>query len=123
MRRGGAAVNSAAASRARASIGRRGELVSVRRMSTTLPQTVTFRADVRAVVAGYAPSELVNGITVGSRKVILSRLDLDAAGFPTLAKGDRIYLGATFGTTTTIQTIDPDHREYQGCLDISVSGA
>ncbi len=115
-------MNAVAAERARASIARTGELVSVRRMSTTLPLTVLNRADVMAVVAGYAPVELVAGITAGSRKVVLSQLDLDAAGFPPLKKGDRIYLGKLFETQTTISAIDPDHREFQACLEISTTG-
>jgi len=116
-------MNSVSAERARASIGRSGQLISVRRLSTTTPQTVIARADVKATVRGYAPDELVNGITQGSRKVIVSLLDLTAAGFPLpVKKSDRIYLGALFDTVTTIQTIDPDHREYQACLEISTSG-
>lgn len=75
-------MNSAAATRARAGIDRRGELVSFRRMSSGSQQTILNQADVKATVAGYAPVELVNGITSGSRKVIVSRLDLEALGFP-----------------------------------------
>ncbi len=117
-------MNAAAAGRARASIGRSGELISVRRMSTGTPQTVIARADVKATVRGYAPVELVNGITSGSRRVIVSLLDLTAAGFPLpVKKNDRIYLGALFDTATTIQSVDPDHREFQGCLEISTTGA
>jgi hypothetical protein len=52
-------MNPASAERARASIGRVGELVSVRRMSAETPQTVLNRADVMAVVRGYVPVELV----------------------------------------------------------------
>lgn len=116
-------MNPASAKRARDAIRRRGELVSVRRMTSTLPSTVANRADVKATVRGYVPAELVNGITIGSRRVIISQLDLHAAGYPTIRKGDRIYLGKTFETPTTIMTVDPDHREYQSCFDISVSGA
>jgi hypothetical protein len=93
-------------------------------MTTTSPQTVLARADVKATVRGYAPDKLVNGITVGSRKVVVSVLDLIAADFPMpVKKGDRIYLGAAFELVTTIEAVDPDHREFQGCLDISTKGA
>lgn len=114
--------NAASSARARAAINRRGELVSVRRLGSGTPRAILNRADVKAIVAGYSPVELVNGITQGSRRVILSQLDLDAAGFPPLKKSDWIYLGDTFQSQTAIQGIDPDHREYQGCLDISVLG-
>jgi hypothetical protein len=92
-------------------------------MTTTLPQTAAARADVKAIVSGYVPSEMVNGITSGSRKIIVSRLDLEDAGYPVpLKKGDRIYLGAGLDVPTTIQTVDEDHREYLGCYDIVTQG-
>lgn len=116
-------MNRAAATRARAGIDRRGELVSFRRMSSGSQQTILNQADVKATVAGYAPVELVNGITSGSRKVIVSRLDLEALGFPVPPKkGDRIYLGKVFENATTIASVDPDHREYNGCYDIVTTG-
>ena len=114
-------MNQESAKRARAAIGRRGELISLRRINGA--GTVTARADVKATVAGYAPIELANGITAGSRKVIVSRLDLDAAGYPVPPKkGDRIYLGASFETPTTIDSVDADRREYQACYEISSAG-
>jgi hypothetical protein len=117
-------MNAAAAKRTRDAIKRRGELISVRRMSATTPQTILNQADVKATVAGYAPVELVNGITQGSRRVIVSRLDLEAAGFPAPPKkGDRICLGESFANVTTIQAVDPDHREYQAVYEISTLGA
>lgn len=117
-------MNSSAAERARAGINRRGHLVSFRRMTTTLPQTFVARADVRAIVTGYSPAELVNGITSGSRRVVVSLVDLAGANFPLpLKKGDRIYLGAALDVATTIATIDEDRRKYQGCADISTNGA
>lgn len=114
----------AAASRAQASIDRVGQVVSFRRMTSTTPQTATARADVKASVRGYAPDELVNGITAGSRRIIVSKLTLQAAGYPVpLVKGDRIYIGDTFEKSTTIQSVDPDHREYAGCYEIVTTGA
>lgn len=116
-------MNMESAKRAQAAIARRGELISVRRMAATTPQTVSARADVKATVHGYDPSELVNGITAGTRKIVLSRLDLEAVGFPVPPiKGDRIYLGAALDAPTTIQTVDTDRREYQGCFEITATG-
>ena len=113
----------AAAARARRGIKRRGHTVSFRRMGKTLPLTPTATADVKAVVEGYSLTELVNGITSGSRKVIVSRLDLEDAGFPVPPmKDDRIYLGPGLDQQTTIVSVDADHREYQACYDIVTSG-
>ncbi|KIZ41428.1 hypothetical protein OO17_15090 [Rhodopseudomonas palustris] len=92
-------------------------------MTTTMPQTVLARADVKATVEGYKPDELISGITAGSRKVIVSLLELISAGFPMpIKKGDRIYLGDALDVPTTIDAVDPDHREFSGCLDISTKG-
>jgi hypothetical protein len=112
-------MNVGSAARARRGIQRRGHKVSFRR---GLPATST--AEVFAVVEGYGPGELVNGITSGTRHIIVSRLDLEGAGFPVPPrKGDRIYLGAAFDLPTTIESVDPDHREYMACYDIVTKGA
>jgi hypothetical protein len=117
-------MNVAGAARARRGLRRRGHKVSFRRMTTTLPQAAANTADVFAVIEGYGPGELVNGITSGTRHLIVSRLDLEDAGFPVPPKkGDRIYLGAALDLPTTIKTVDPDHREYLGCYDIVTEGA
>jgi hypothetical protein len=109
-------MNAAAEKRARDGINRRGHILSFRRGNA--------RADVKAISCGYAPDRLVPGITVGTRHLVVSVLDLQAAGFPVpLRKGDRVYFGAALDVPTTIGSVDPDHREYQGCLDISVTGA
>lgn len=113
-------MNSASAARARDGISRRGHVVSFRRMTKTLPLTIQSQADVKAIVEGYSPEEFAPGITAGTRKIIVSILDLRDAGFPLpVTKLDNVYIG---GLKTTIQTIDPDHREYQGCLEIVTEG-
>ncbi|MBA2708555.1 MAG: hypothetical protein H0U59_12195 [Gemmatimonadaceae bacterium] len=112
-----------AAARARRGINKRGHLISFRRMTTSLPQTASNTANVKAVVEGYAPDELVNGITSGTRHVIVSKLDLIAASYPVPpVKGDRIYLGTGYAYATTIKSVDEDHREYNGCYDIVTEG-
>lgn len=118
----GSEVNNASAARARRGINTRGTLVSFRRLTSTLPQTVAFRADVKVVGAGYALSDLTNGVSVGTRKIIVSKLDLAAHGFPEIVKGDRVYIGAAFDTWVEIQAIDDVHREYNGCLDLTIKG-
>ncbi|MBR0945951.1 hypothetical protein [Bradyrhizobium liaoningense] len=113
-------MNFDSAKRAQAGISRRGEVVSLRRWTGG---AVAARADVRATVQGYDSTELVTGITAGSRRVIISRLDLEAADFPApSAKGDRIYLGSSLDIPTHIETVDADRREYQGCYEITTAG-
>ncbi|MHC2503873.1 hypothetical protein ACVI8K_010850, partial [Bradyrhizobium barranii subsp. barranii] len=112
-------MDQAAADRAREAINRRGQVISIRRMTKTTPQTVASRADLKATVRNYTPDELVKGITAGMRLITVSKLELAAKGFPIPpVKGDRIYLGDAFVTPTTIDTVDPDHREYQGCYEL-----
>lgn len=91
-------------------------------MTTTNPQTIVKQADVKATPAGYTPEELAAGITQGRRKLVVSKLELEAKGFPVPPKkGDRVVLDGN--RVTTIETVDPDHREYNGCYDIAVTGA
>ncbi|MCK1577804.1 hypothetical protein [Bradyrhizobium sp. 174] len=116
-------MDQAAADRAREAINRVGQIISVRRMTKTTPQTATSRADIKAAVRNYTPEEMVNGVTAGMRLITVSKLDLAAAGFPNPPiKGDRIYLGDALAIPTTIDTVDPDHREYQGCYEIRTTG-
>ncbi len=114
-------MDAAGAARARRGIKRRGHVISFRRLNRV--GAVLNRADVKAVSAGYAPTELVNGVTAGTRHLIVSRLDLEAAGFPVPpVKGDRIFFGAALDVETTIGSVDIDHREYLGCYDIVTTG-
>ena len=112
-------MNLPSAQRAQAAIGRRGHLISLRRGMGDGAQ----RADVKAIVWGYSPDQLTPGITVGTRRLIVSRLDLEAAGFPVPPdKGDWIHLGEAFGIPTHVDAVDVDHREHQGCYDVTVKG-
>lgn len=116
-------MDAAGAARARRGINRRGHLVSFRRLSKEATPQIVNRADVKATVAGYALDQLVSGISVGTRKLIVSKLDLEAQGFPIPpVKGDKVYLGATFNTPLTIDAVDGDHREYQACYEIVAKG-
>ena len=109
------------AERAQAAIKRRGVEVSIRRMSSTLPQTVVAQADVKGMFGHAGPEKtLVVGVTYGTRSLIISALDLAAAGFPVpVVKGDRIYLS---DKPTTIDHVDEQHREWQGCIEIRLTG-
>ncbi len=109
-----------AAARARASIDRVGHTVTFKRVVGKIPNHTTVTKDVKAVVSGYKPEELVGGITAGSRKIIVSALALSAAGYAVpVVKGDYVI---SLGKEMIVETVDLDHREYLGCYDIVATG-
>lgn len=117
-------MDNASAARAAAAIARVGHAVTFTRTGLVPPNpnpTTIASATVKAVVSGYAPSELINGITLGSRRVIVSAQALAAASFPLpVVKGDKVTAS---GKELRVEAVDPDHREYIGCLDITALGA
>jgi len=116
-------MDAAAARRAQAGIERRGHDVTFARVGLAPPNpnpTTIASATVKAIVSGYKPEELINGITLGSRKIIVSVLALQKASFPLpVVKGDKITAS---GEELRVESVDPDHREYIGCLDITAIG-
>lgn len=117
-------MNQAAADRARAAIERVGHSVTFTRTGLVPPNpnpTVIASVTVKAVVSGYKPTELIAGITLGSRKIIVSEQALSEGGFPVpVAKTDKV---TSLGKEMSIQAVDRDRREWQGCLDIVALGA
>lgn len=57
-----------------------GQLITLRR--TTGTQQIPFDVQVKAMVRGYSPEELIGGITQQDSMVILSPTDIDAKGWP-----------------------------------------
>ena len=113
-------MDTASARQAKADIDSVGHTVTFKRVTGKIPNQTTVTKDVKAVVAGYKPEELVGDITVGSRQVIVSDLALSAAGFPVpVVKGDYII---SMGREMIVLTVDRDHREYLGCVDIVATG-
>lgn len=105
---------------ARAAIDRWGHTVTFKRITGSIPNQTTTTKDCKAIVSGYRPEELVGGITVGSRKVIVSETALSDAGFPIpVKKGDSVI---ALGKEMVIQAIDADRRYLQRCLEISATG-
>jgi hypothetical protein len=105
---------------ARAAIDRWGHTVTFKRVTGSIPNQTTTTKDCKAIVSGYRPEELVGGITVGSRKVIVSEAALADAGFPVpVKKGDYII---ALGREMVIQTVDADRRYSQGVLEVSAAG-
>ncbi|MCO5129228.1 MAG: hypothetical protein M9932_01515 [Xanthobacteraceae bacterium] len=113
-------MDNASAARARAAIERRGHTVTFKRVTGAYPNQTTVSKDVKAVVSGYKPEELINGITLGSRKIIVSEQALADVGFPVhVVKSDKITVQ---GKELSVEAVDRDRREWQGCLDIAAIG-
>lgn len=73
-------------------LSQQGERVILRRI---VPNAPAIEAHVRAVITGYAPNELVNGIQQGDQRAIISASDVAAdTGVESIRQGDKIvYLG------------------------------
>jgi hypothetical protein len=106
----------------RAQVHTHGETVTLRRVNTApAPATeVTLPANVR----GYRPEELVGGIGLGHREVLILAEDVDRVGFPApIRRNDRIVVG---GTALTVTDVDVHTRRVAGVLiayDIVATGA
>lgn len=63
-----------------AALGKAGQDIRLQRLTGT--QSIPFEVTCRAVVRGYAPEELINGITQQDSFVILSPTQIEAKGWP-----------------------------------------
>lgn len=110
-----------------AEMERRGEVVSLRRRKpNSIPAAFEPEVDVRSIVTGYAPSELVGGINQGDSRVILLAEDVAAGGFPlpiTSTNGiDVVWIN---GRQRTIKSVDEYTHRIAGVLlayDCTVRG-
>lgn len=92
----------------------RGETVALRRYSGSGPDRPWFDAEARAVVSGYRPEELAEGIVQGDQKLIVLAEDLVAAQFPLpLLKGDKAIVR---GRMLNIEAADGNTRRVAGVL-------
>ncbi|MCJ2019603.1 hypothetical protein MKK84_19555 [Methylobacterium sp. E-065] len=106
---------------------RRGEVVSLRRRkANSSPPTFDAQINVRAIVTGYAPSELVGGINQGDSRVILLAADVATGGFPvpflTNNGLDVVWIN---GRQRTIKNVDDNTHRIAGVLlayDCTVRG-
>lgn len=95
--------------RYRRAIRQHGEPVLFRRYTGTGANRPVFNAEVRAVVTGYQPHELIGGIVQGDRKVILLAEDLSRAQIATIAIGDKLVVR---GRELSIGAVDDStHRD------------
>jgi hypothetical protein len=96
--------------RYRRAIRQHGEAVLFRRYTGSGASRPEFNAELRAVVTGYQPQELIGGIVQGDRKVILLAEDVNKAqiGLP-LTTNDKIVVR---GRVLAIGAVDDStHRD------------
>lgn len=80
-----------------------GETVVVRRLTGANPQ-IPLDCSVKAVVRGYAPQELVGGITQNDKKVTISHAEMSLAQWPwPLKKDDRVLID---GKAAVVQSVE-----------------
>ncbi len=74
-------------------VRRRGQTVTLTR---TVPNAPAIEKDVRAFVRGYEPGDLPSGVTVGTRKVVISPTALRGTPFDAerdwLRPGDKVLI-------------------------------
>lgn len=89
-----------------------GETVTLRRVNAS-PAAPTDH-QVRARVVGYQPEELVGGIQIGDRKVILLAEDVPGSFLPFLLGGrDKIVVR---GKALNVESVDDSTRRVAGEL-------
>jgi hypothetical protein len=97
---------------------REGEAITIRRGATT--------AVVRGKVRGFTPEELLSGIEIGERHVLLLAEDVEASGFPLPFRTGGTDKLVVRGRTWNIDDVDDSTFRVAGELmvyDIRASGA
>lgn len=95
-----------------AEFDRRGDVVTLQRK---LDAGAYARADVRALVKGFQPNELVGGLDQGDRQIWALAADAVAANWPIPpVKGDKIRVR---GNALIIQSVDADSHREGGVLN------
>jgi hypothetical protein len=100
-----------------------GETVTLRRVNSSGPPT---DVPVLARVAGFSPQELVGGVNVGDRKIIILAEDVETSGFPVPIKAGGTDKIMVRGKSLTILDVDDSTRRIAGTLvayEIRASGA
>jgi hypothetical protein len=78
--------------RYRRAIRQHGEPVLFRRYTGSGTNRPVFNAELRAVVTGYQPQELIGGIVFGERRVIILAEDVFKAQIGTIQNADKIVV-------------------------------
>jgi hypothetical protein len=93
-----------------------GEDIAIRRYSGTGVGRTYVDRPCRARVTGYAPEELVGGITQGDRRVIVLAEDLGGESPPfIIMKSDKVW-APRFPNELSIQGVDDNTRRIAGEL-------
>ncbi|KNY21795.1 hypothetical protein AKJ13_15515 [Methylobacterium sp. ARG-1] len=100
--------------------------MSLRRSTpNSTPTSYDAEIDVRAIVTGYAPSELVGGINQGDSRVILLAADVAAGGFPAPIETGGLDTVWINGLQRTFKSVDDNTHRIAGVLlayDCTVRG-
>jgi hypothetical protein len=91
-----------------------GEEITLRRINPS-PTAATDKT-VRARVTGYAPEELIGGITQADRKVILLAEDVETSGFPVPIKSGSSDRVVVRGRQMMIAAVDDSTRRIGSTL-------
>lgn len=78
--------------RYRRAIREHGETVLFRRYTGSGTNRPIFNAEIRAMVTGYQPQELIGGIVFGERRVIILAEDVFKAQIGTITASDKIVV-------------------------------
>lgn len=91
-----------------------GEDITLRRYTASGSNPAKTDKTVRARVTGYAPDELVGGITQGDRRIIVLSEDVAAQSFPEpILRSDKVVVR---GKELAIVVIDDNTRRLAGTL-------
>ncbi|QAY96705.1 hypothetical protein CWB41_13995 [Methylovirgula ligni] len=127
-------VNPSAEAAYRRAIEKAGVSVTFKRVSGAAPNTVSFSADVTAIVRDYTDDggagqrdglgpSVIGGITQGKRQIIVMAADLKAKRFPLpVVKSDQIYVSGS-DALLTVDSADAQLRAMAGAIDIAATGA
>lgn len=63
-------------------LAKHGEDIELRRITGLASRNVSFAVTCRAFVRGYAEKEMIAGINVADRKVIIGPTEIEASGWP-----------------------------------------
>lgn len=103
-------------------IAAHGENVTFRRTVANAP---AIEKTVRVRVTGYSDAELVAGVSIGDRKIILTAEEAEKTGLPVpLRKGTDAFIVRS--TKLTVEAVDDSTRRINGVLiayEIRASGA
>ncbi len=99
-----------------------GQTITLRRFTGT--QKIPFNVECRAIVRGYSPEELVNGITQQDSMVILSPSEIERKGWPgPQSSADPSNVDRRIPRKSDAAVIAGAQRNVEAAVGIYVAGA